>query len=74
MESLVEKKERLALDNRQAAWHTLNMNSAANNSGTTARCFWETSGDGKTRRLVREFYEAGRCVGFKVVVTETVPS
>ena len=43
-------------------------------SETTAKCFWETSGDGKTRRLVREFYEGSRCVGFTVVLTVTVPS
>ena len=43
-------------------------------SETTAKCFWETSGDGKTRRLVREFYEGSRCVGFEVVKEGAMPS
>ena len=40
----------------------------------TVKCIWETSGDGKTWRLVREFYEGNRCVGFEVVKEGAMPS
>jgi hypothetical protein len=41
-------------------------------ANATPRTFWETSANGKVRRLVREFYVAGRCVGFEVLVTRDV--
>jgi len=44
------------------------------NSAAKAKTFWETSGSGKVRRLVREYWLDGRCVGFEVVATEQVPS
>jgi hypothetical protein len=44
------------------------------NAARSARTFWETSGDGKTRRLVREFYVDGKSVGFEVAYSETVPA
>lgn len=45
---------------------------AARTETRTANTYWETSGDGKVKRLVREFFVDGHSVGFEVVTTRNL--
>ena len=69
----MEQKKRALKRKKELAENALMVHiTLMSSANKTAKTFWETSANGKVRRLVREWYVAGRCVGFEVVTTRNV--